>query len=130
MSITLESLVGRHLLTGVDKDTTEIRKWGDEFEIAQCIRFTLGGVTYIATEDPGDGYRSTLNDLAVSDRPCAEQFAPIEVTGEMKLPSDGTTHNTIQFKSARTGLVVLEVGTDNTDDYYPWYVAGFTPENA
>ena len=58
------NLVGRHVLTGVDQGIIEI--YGEE---GNWVSFTLDGVTYTATEDPDDGYRSYLmDDLAVSKK--------------------------------------------------------------
>lgn len=33
-----------------------------------------------------------------------------------------SVNDTIQFIDVVTGKVVLEIGTDNTDDYYPYCV--------
>jgi hypothetical protein len=33
------------------------------------------------------------------------------------------------FTDVVTGKVVLEVGTDNTEDYYPYCVMNWSPEN-
>ena len=120
----LNDLTGLHVLTGVDKDSTEVKQW-DGFELAQCIRFVLDGICYVATEDPNDGYRSTMEEIAVSSVPIKTQFPPVNVFGVMK---DGN-NETIMFLNTSTGKKVLEVGTDNIDDYYPWYVAEFYPEN-
>jgi len=35
----------------------------------------------------------------------------------------------IRFIDKTTGLVVLEIGTTNTDDYYPSFVGIFNPQN-
>lgn len=129
-SVTLQDLVGGHTLSGVDRDTEEIKTWGDQFEIAQCIRFVLGGKTYVAVEDPNDGYRSTMREIRLSEKPCLKTFPPVKVVGQMKGGGDyGQTNNTLQLIHAKTKAVILEVGTDNSDDYYPWYVATFNEEN-
>ncbi len=36
---------------------------------------------------------------------------------------------TIQFFDAVTNKLVLEIGTDNADDYYPYCVMDWHPEN-
>lgn len=128
-TLTLEDLVGGHTLSGVDFDTTEIKTWSEEFQKAQCIRFVLGGKTYVAVEDPDDGYRSTMEEIRLSEKPCLKTFPGVKVVGRMK-GSDGCgRNNTLQLVHAKTGKVILEVGTDNVDDYYPWYVATFNEEN-
>lgn len=135
-TINLTDLVGPHILSGVDRDTTEVQRWGDEFIKAQVLRFTLDGVTYMAVEDPDDGYRSSLDYVAISERPCSRQFEGVAVVGRMKVNGPGEEddlsyqkNHTLQFFHATTGKLVLEAGTDNTDDYYPWYVAAFYEEN-
>ena len=47
----------------------------------------------------------------------------------MKDDSDWEKNDTIQFIDVVTGKVVLEVGTDITDDYYPYCVLRWSPQN-
>ena len=35
----------------------------------------------------------------------------------------------LELLDCKTGKTVLEVGTENTDDYYPCFVANWSPEN-
>lgn len=116
---------GTHVLTGVDFDKAELATYGEQFTIAQCMRFTLDGNTYVAVEDPCDEYRSTLAYLALSDKPCARQFPGVEVQGKEATYRNGNRCGILQFTRVDDGRVVLELGTDNSDDYYPWYVATF-----
>ena len=123
----LKDLVGEHLLSGFDtaieppKDT-----WSEEAEV---IRFVLDGITYKAIEDPSDGYRSYLQELEVTDEKITNTFEPQKVIGKMKDNDTYSVNDTIQFIDAVTGKIVLEVGTDNTDDYYPYCVMNWSPEN-
>lgn len=111
--ITLGSLTGKHALTGCDMSGV-----GD----ANAILFVLDGVTYRAEEDECDGYRSSLGTLEIVTTPVRNTFAPVEVVGRMQ-------DEVLTFIDAVTGRDVLSVGTDNSDSYYPCYVASFTPEN-
>jgi hypothetical protein len=89
----------------------------------------LDGVIYIASEDPSDGYRSCLDRVIVS--PSAEMtntFPPIRVLARKKEPGS-CSDDTLELVDLVTGKVVMEVGTDNTDDYYPSFVSNFSPEN-
>lgn len=128
-TVELDSLVGEHVLDAVDACTEKINTWGDTFEDATAIKFRLDGVVYIAIENPDDGYRSSMKELAVAtnakERKCVNVFAGCEVVAKKKAGNNVT----LEFIDATTGKVVLEVGTDNTDDYYPWFVGNFTPEN-
>ena len=120
--VQLEWLVGPHELSGVDHETRKNPYgYGYGDEEANGLRFVLDGVTFLAMEDPEDGYRSTLGGLAiVSDPPVTNVFAPVKVTGRMRAPSNEPYHDSsdevIEFVVA-SGDVVLAVGTDNADDY-------------
>ncbi len=129
--VTFESLVGRHVLTGVDMDRESIkREWGPSFEYCDTLRFVLDGVTYRAVEDPDDGYRSAMGEFSISEAPVKNTFAKVRVLARVENKSTyGGPANILQLIDERNGLVVLEVGTDNTDDYYPSWVGRWVPEN-
>jgi hypothetical protein len=103
-------------------------QWGDSFEDCQVINFVLDGVTYTAIEDPNDGYRSTMREIATSDKSVSNTFTGQEVLAKMR-ENDKYEHDILDLIDVVTGKVVLSVGTGNTDDYYPYWVAEFTPEN-
>lgn len=95
-------------------------------DYANGIRFRLDGVVYEAIEDESDGYRSELREIrAVYTKP-RNVFIPTEVLSSF---GEGSSFHVLYFYDARTAKVVLEVGTNNDDDYYPNFVACFTPEN-
>lgn len=129
--ISLDSLVGEHILDGVDMATESVkREWGDDFEDCAVIRFRLDGMIYCAVEDPNDGYRSSMKHLRVSTGEMKNTFAPLRVLAVKK--TDGpysSANNTLCLLDMVTGKSVVEVGTDNTDDYYPRFVGTFSPEN-
>lgn len=111
--VELQDLVGKHELSGV-----EYTQDGE----ASGISFTLNGLTIAATEDPEDGYRSSLKDLKVEFKDLKNSFAPIEVTGHMN-----RNDSCISFK--RGGRTILEVGTDYFDKWYPVFVSFWGPHN-
>ena len=117
----LTDLVGEHTLTGVD---TFFNVGADYWhQDASVIRFRLDGVVYVATEDPDDGYRSSLKEIIIQENDrVTNEFPPVKVVGTMK-------HDILILKNVENGKVVLEVGTDNSDDYYPSFVSYFNPEN-
>lgn len=120
----LKDLVGEHELSGVDTTTEKVNQYQDYFQDCEVVRFVIDGKTYKATEDPHDDYRSYLKELEVTDEKVTNRFPPQKVVGKMKDDSD-----TIQFIDVVTGKVVLEVGTDDTNDYYPYCVLHWSPEN-
>lgn len=124
----LKNLVGVHELSGVDRETISAQSSygsGYPYEDCQVLNFTLDGITYTACEDPEDGYRSSMRDLATSDKPTKNTFAPVKVVGQMK---DGEPE-LLELRDYTTGKIVIEVGTDKSEDYYPCFVANFSPEN-
>lgn len=128
--VELDSLVGEHVLDAVDTFTESVKQYGENFEDCELIRFRLDGVAYTATEDPSDGYRSCLGTLFVSpDEPMRNVFTPIKVLAKKKDNEEWQVNDTLQLIDMVTGKVVVEVGTDNTDDYYPSFVSYFAPEN-
>jgi len=125
--INLIDLVGEHILSGVDTSSERIRSYGG-YEDASCIKFVLDNITYKATEDPDDGYRSHLKQIFICNESVSNTFVPHKVIGKMK-NSSRYGCDIIQFFDVSTKEVVLEIGTDNSDDYYPAFVMCWTPEN-
>jgi hypothetical protein len=130
--IEMQSLVGKHLLSGVDESHLGIKTWDDDFEDCQCINFILDGKTYTAIENPEDGYRSSMDKLIESEEIVSNTFASIEVLCLYKNKTNNRYSDDcdiLEFYDTKNGKIVLEIGTDNTSDYYPSFVASFTPEN-
>lgn len=114
-------------LTGVSFTKVKINEY--DYEDSQVCTFVLNGVSYTAVEDPSDGYRSTLRELYIGGE-CTNMFPPVLVTLRMAVPTDDYTSrrcDILEIVDAFTGLTVLAVGTDNTDDYYPSFVSNFDP---
>ena len=124
----LRDLIGEHLLSGFD---TEIQTLENGFDKYEEVRFVLDGITYKAVEDSDDGYRSYLKELEVSFEKISNTFPPQKVIGKMKENYDYVcnTDDVIQFLDVVTEKIVLEIGTGNTDDYYPYCVIHWYPEN-
>jgi hypothetical protein len=122
-------------LQGVDEYTGSIKKWDDYFEACQCIRFKLDGVVYVAMEDPSDGYRSYLGELKIDEEEIKNPFSGVEVKGVYRTRSgdpeeDWTSKSCsiLDLVDTTTNEVVVSIGTDNDDDYYPWFVGYFDPK--
>lgn len=123
----LKSLVGKHTLSGVDRQSIRIDfAW---LKDAEQINFVLDGITYTAVEDPEDGYRSCLHRIFVSDSPVINVFPDVPVIGKMRESSNYEVNETIEFYDIENGKLILAVGTNNTDDYYPYWVADFNPQD-
>ena len=118
--MTLDDLVtdGHRILTGCDKGID-----GD----ACTITFVLDGRAYRASEDPADGYRSCLGEIIeVPAASVINVFPPCIVRTEKVETAD---MDVLRLVDVVTGEVVLHVGTENTADYYPYYVAYFWPNH-
>jgi len=127
--IELASLVGEHQLDAVDMSTTQVKKWSDTLEDANVIRFRLDGKVYTAVEDPSDGYRSSMEKIFVSDDAMNNVFSPVKVVGRINDKGEYHSNDTLELIDVANGKTILRVGTDNSDDYYPWFVAEWTPGN-
>ncbi|UUZ75436.1 hypothetical protein LP414_27355 [Polaromonas sp. P1(28)-13] len=97
---------------------------------ASTISFTLDGVTYMAIEDVEDGYRSALGMIKRVELVLPNQFPACRVAEFPGVSADWEeSKDLLQFRSLQSGKVIMEVGTDHTDDYYPSFIASFRPEN-
>ena len=126
----LKDLIGRHILSGIETGQVMCESFGYEEE-CEYIKFTLDGVHYMAVEDPDDGYRSYMRELEISDTPCRYSLPDVEVECHM-LPDCvecSYENDILVFVDVRNGKEVLSVGTGATDDYYPYCVLNYKPEN-
>lgn len=129
-TVELTDLVGAGKLDAVDFGTESRKRWNDDYEDCQVCRFRLNGTVYVAVEDPDDGYRSNLGELLVQrGAKLSNVFQKCKVVGVYREGDWRRKKDIVEFIDTTTGKVVLEIGTDNTDDYYPSFVASFHPEN-
>lgn len=127
MSVELQDLVGEHVLTGVDFGTGPRDAY--DYEDPNTMTFVLDGVAYRITEDPSDGYRSSMREIAVVENSVSNTFAPVKVVARYREKGEYHPHDEVlELIDAANGKVILEAGTSNTDDYYPWFTANFWPE--
>lgn len=124
-SITLESLCGVHLLQGFELTEQNIERYGYS-EKCDVVKFMLDGITYIATEDPDDGWRSFCEEIKVSSEKPKYSIPNCEVLCTMK-PS--SSHDVLVGTDTHTGLIVFEIGTMYVDDWYPCCHFEYHPEN-
>lgn len=103
-------------LTGVDF----VNPYGPEC----AIRFCLDGIVYCSVEDPDDGYRSAMDYISAtkfSESGMTNTFPPVLVYASW----DGETFS---LKREDNSHLILQTGTDYSDDYYPTFVSWFAPE--
>ena len=127
--IEFSALYGLHELSGVDFEVVKATERYDED--ANVMRLLIDGRIYVATEDPDDGYRSTLGTFELVDGPPIQNtFTPIPVIVSAREHGEDSKSDVIDFVAVATGKIVASVGTENTDDYYPYFVANFDPQAA
>lgn len=119
MTVELESLCGEHILTGASLDAV-----GEP--VLQVVRFTLDGQNYEAVENPEDGYRSSLGSFGTTDIPAK----PVARTAVVcRMVTDLGKDEILGILNAATLKEIISIGTADVDDYYPGFVACFSPEN-
>lgn len=123
--ITLTSLCGLHKLSGVGRRGVASDSYAWRASVNQFL-FTLDGVTYAATEDENDGYRSCMDKLEILDAKPVIMFDPVDVLCRME---NGDNCDILEMIDIRNGKTVLRVGTDYPDSYYPCFVSEWIPEN-
>lgn len=116
----LKELVGKHILQGIELCETEH---------VGCVKFTLDDITYMAVENPSDGYRSYCDDLVVVNESCLTKLPNIEVMCCHITECGYGNGDLLDFIDANNGKRFLRIGTENVDDYYPCCVFDYTPEN-
>lgn len=146
--IEMKQLEGEHELIYVERGHMKTKDehfyWDDE---AEYLLFVLDGVSYKAVENPGDGYRSNLAYIVVDDevpiQATLSSFPPQKVYAKMLTPEDELAQNNDRWEysfehkendiliiyDAETRLPVIEIGTTNTDDYYPCWMCRYNPEH-
>lgn len=122
----LKDLVGKHVLSGVDRIRGYIVSYGSPEE-ADGIRFCLDDINYECLENPKDGYRSFLEDLKVTSEPCRYRFPETEVLCSMS-EDRYRDEDILEVRETKTGKIVLRIGTDNDDFYYPVCIMQYFPQ--
>ena len=123
----LSDLVGEHLMEAVPR--LDLRHPFDPD--ATGAAFTLSENTYLVFEDPNDGYRSAAAPLlgfAGSAYQLGGEYRTEYLRPPLKVvcTMEGEGGEVLTMRDER-GQIVFEVGTDNSDDYYPSYIARWSP---
>ena len=125
MTLTLSDLAGPHFLEGAEEATIRVNRHGFD-EILNCFRFRLDNMTYTVIEDPGDGLRSKMEEIVISQVPLQNTFPPVAVIAEHITGKD--MHDILEIRTVETRKLVIEVGTQFLNDYYPCFVHYFNPQ--
>lgn len=90
-------------------------------------QFKLGRVAYEAIENEDDGLRSYLGSVIVKNIKKSIFFR--QAIADVYLISIDEGYFTgYQLVDVKDSHVWLRFGTDNSDDYYPWFVFEYSPK--
>lgn len=144
LRVELTDLVGIHEISAIWRGMITVPWLGGE-ETVQAVVLQLDDQFVLFTENPNDGYRSSLGDVY---RTSASMW--IELCSEVlnsPMPSLAPIHPPVMasfsirdrsyFHGERaevlyaidecTDLCIFEIGTDNIDDYYPSFIFDWRP---
>lgn len=91
--------------------------------------FKLDRKVYEAVENEDDGYRSYLGSVEVVDRKDLIFFKRRLARVTVEEYGDGSFYGYV-LRDVSDGHVWLRFGTNNSDDYYPWFVFEYQPKGA
>jgi hypothetical protein len=126
----LKDLTGVHWLSGVDlSEEMYPEQYSGKPASTEVMRFVLDGVTFRVVEDPNDGYRSSMREIGISLDKVQNMFEPCEVYCAYKDNSTGQACDLLEMRSITSDQIVVIVGTQASDDYYPSFISTYLPEN-
>lgn len=107
--------------------------WADRR--AQVVSFGMNGKTYSAAEDPSDGYRSSLDYIeeheghteALKGAALVGRKVKIVHVTQPDIHSYDDGCDILRFVDVDTYHVWGEIGTANSQDYYPRFVLSWNP---
>lgn len=104
----------------------------DEEGVASSFSFCINGFTCTAFENPEDGYRSSLSCLVLREgNHCSTKFQAVALRPDFNATGlDGaeTVAFMLNLLHPSTKEIALSVGTDYSDDYYPFFIAYHDPQ--
>ena len=128
---------GIHTLSGIN-DLIIKGNYEDPYYLSEDANgyvFILDGKTYVVFEDPEDGYRSCGKICeAKNGEICTNIFPEQKVLVKYinGIKEDDWCNYKIwyyEFRNPKTKKLILKIGTDNYDDYYPMSIFEYHPEN-
>jgi len=122
---------GWHVLTGIG-ETTVYDDWNNT--TADAVVFQLDGRNFIVYADKADGFRSYGRLCETDERPQVvfprhSVHAYTEEVDSFDEESMWPVRHEILHLENEDGEPVLEIGTDNSDTYYPSAIFHWYPEN-
>ncbi len=126
-----KDLCGEHILKAI---RTDVRHPFDAD--ASGVALYLDDMTVFVFEDPCDGYRSSAVDPMIVNAPMYSFGVnpdyirvPVRISLWTKEKDYHGESEGIKVVDRRNGLVILTLGTSDSDDYYPSFVCDWRPGN-
>ena len=126
--ITLKSLAGSHIFTGVERGFLKVNKQFSWDQDKNTIRFELDGQVYEAIENPSDGYRSYMDKLVLSNKSVHNKIPEINIVCVYRDKDNYDNCDLLDFIDCKNGKVFMTIGTRHTNDYYPVCIFEYSPE--
>jgi len=90
-------------------------------------RFKLGSIVFEAVEDANDGYRSCLENFYILDKEeCKDDIFFHESIADVMIIESPRIDGIEIVENDHT---YLTIGTDTSDNYYPFFVFEYNPRN-
>lgn len=127
-TVMLDDLVGDHIIDAVGEFVAKSPSgYGED---SRVFMLRIDGVVHVFAEDVSDYARSSLEriDRVAGDEVDGHRVVPFPPMAVNFVKRPGEHHHTIAVIDERTNLGVLEIGTEDWDDYYPTFVAHWQPE--
>lgn len=124
---------GTHLFSGVAMVDVPVG-WPEDNEFAEGVVMTIDGNDYVAYTDPSDGWRSYGRFILCNGQFKVPQF-PAQVVHITNYSEDGMDDSGWPRKydkmvmTGRNGRLILEIGTDHSDAWYPRAIFHYNPAN-
>lgn len=129
------SLIFKSKIKMKDQTTTEVIDFnsmvGKSANLYYCNelnRFQLGTVIFEAIEDENDGYRSMLQEVIVVKDNAKTRKGDFLASVKIKQVTDPYDFEGWELVDEEDGHIWLKLGTNNADDYYPYFTFDFTPK--
>ncbi len=122
--VSLSDLTGKHVLDFAAMESSIVENGED----CNVVSWGMDGCTFVAVEDPDDGYRSYLSCISrhTGKHQSINGAAPIGRPVTIR-HLDEYNKDMIEIIDVSTGHLWARIGTDNTDDYYPYCVLEWNP---
>jgi len=127
VSINLDFFADKMLILSGWDNGPKMSSDRNYYQDANSVLFILDGVTYQAIEDPDDGYRSSLSEIFITDLKC-NKFNPHIVNAKYRI-EPFYRHDIIDFYDIITNKIVMSLGTNHEDSWYPCCEMYFDPKN-